>query len=250
MKRDDEKLAIHNLARPSSWAAIASLPGSNSSDHKPNNVVPAPNIPLPAISFDQPFLTFSAANNIISNPSSSTNNRACSRPRPLSPQTGHVVQKFPSAITIGIAPTSDPQIAFTSFKATQKALIAAGTLANQLLPPLVVIPWTGKWAYIYCIEADFARLVSILAHLRCIFEDLKINSTPFPTVVQTLCDSASAGVAKRLANEKTTLVRSSTPTTVPARTRLPSPALVMPHHHYQGIALGYSNRLLRTTHCC
>ena len=38
--------------------------------------------------------------------------------------------------------------------------------------------------------------------------------------MQTLCDSAAAGVAKRLANEKTTLVRSSTPTTVPARTRL------------------------------
>ena len=218
-----------NLARPSSWAAIASLPASNASDHKPTNVVPAPNFSLPTVSLKQPVLTFSAAKNIISNPSNATTTElAAARalltdigpPRPLSPQTGLVVQKTPSAIAIGIAPTSDPQVAFTSFKATQKALIAAATLANQPLPPHVVVPGIGKWAYIYCLEADFARLVSILAHLRCIFEDLEINSTPLPTVVQTLRDSAAAGVAKRLANKKTTLVRSSTPTTVPARTRL------------------------------
>ena len=94
------------------------------------------------------------------------------------------------------------------------------TLETQPLPPHVVVTGIGKWAYIYCLEADFAGLVSILAHLPCIFEDLEINSTPLPTVMQTLRNSAAAGVAKRLANEKTTLVRSSTPTTVPARTRL------------------------------
>ena len=92
-----------NLAPPSSWAAIASLPASNASDHKPNNVVLAPNISLPTISLEQPVLTFSAADNIISNPSNATTAElAAARalladigpPRALSPQTGHVVQKF------------------------------------------------------------------------------------------------------------------------------------------------------------
>ena len=222
---------IPNFTHPPSWADIASPPSHSFSAHNRANVVPALTIELPEIILKRKVLTFSETKSIISNPlAAATSQSAAARALlkdigtalPLCPQTGNVVPPPPSVVAIGIAPTTDPQIAFTSFSATQHALIADASLAKRSLPPHVVVPGVGKWSYmsyIYTLEAGFSRLLSILAHLRFIFQDLSINDTPLPTVVQTLTVSAAAGVAKRLSNEKLTLVRSVKSTTVSLRIR-------------------------------
>ena len=228
MLTEMRNLRAPTVARLPFRAVIAYLSAAGSSAHHPDNVVSAPAISLPSISLNRRVLTFSAANSIVSNPSNaSTAELASARallkdmgtPVTLSSQTGNIIQPPPSVVAFGIAPTSDPQIAFTSFTAAQKALIAGASLSKQFLPPHVVVPGIGKWTYIYTLESDFSRMLSILAHLRCILKDLYINSTPLLPIVQTLSDSAVAGVVKWLSNEKSKFVRSTTSTTVPLRTR-------------------------------
>ena len=94
-------------------------------------------------------------------------------------------------LTVTMSPSSDPAKAFNSFAAAQSAPRAGAALANQLVPPHVIIPCVRKWTYLYVIETDLTRLLYTLAHTKCVFADLQLNELDLLQVTKSLSIDAS-----------------------------------------------------------
>ena len=147
-----------------SWAEIAASPELGRSDRVLNPLISVPQIDLPVIKLNQPVLTHAQAIQIVrDHPTASPRKLAAARallndigaPVTLSPTTGKPVQPPPSVIAIGLAPSSDPNLAFTSLSAVQRALLSGAALAHSTLPPHAIIPGVGKWPYVYALESVF-----------------------------------------------------------------------------------------------
>lgn len=82
-----------------------------------------------------------------------------------------------------------------SFEAAQRVLLEAATLAETSFPPLCSYPTSENGLYVYFLDAARKNVLLIISHLRLVFPDAQITTSPLPDTAESLDGFAGKGVA-------------------------------------------------------